>query len=404
MSSASSTSTDTSAAVSTTALSTSSDAASSSFASFSSSVASEVSSSISAAQDTTTTVQATNTISSVVTVSSAAPTTNLITSIVTQPAATDGSSQPPVTVVVTTVQSGSTTDVPVAASTTSSSATSTSSAPAALSNTPGSAGGAIQQKGLTSGAKTAIAVVIPVVFVALLVGLGIWFWRRRKQTQNNREQRRQEIDEYGYNPNSDPTIPAVAAGGVAGSQMTEDSSAGYRGWGAATGSNRKASTTLSGGHTQGQLSDSGNSYGAQPGSPGQAYSDANSGDAMIHQRDTMGSDELGVLGAAPIAASNQQGIRRGPSNASSAYSAGAHSEGSDEPVPQIPGGGQQYDINPAGGYQGYGQHGPYGDGSYGGGQDAGGMPVVRDVSARRNTRIQQGGAYQQGNSGIAQNF
>ena len=33
------------------------------------------------------------------------------------------------------------------------------------------------------------------------------------------------------------------------------------------------------------------------------------------------------------------------------------------------------------------------------------MPVVRDVSVRRNTRVQMGGGgYQQGNSGIAQNF
>ena len=61
-------------------------------------------------------------------------------------------------------------------------------------------------------------------------------------------------------------------------------------------------------------------------------------------------------------------------------------------------------------YNGYGQHGPYGDGSYGGqgaygtGQD-GEMPVVRDLNARRTTRLNQGGQYgQQGNSGIAQNF
>ncbi|KAI7545544.1 hypothetical protein KC331_g6150, partial [Hortaea werneckii] len=110
-----------------------------------------------------------------------------------------------------------------------------------------------------------------------------------------------------------------------------------------------------------------------------------------------------ALGAAPVASSNP-GIKRGPSNASSAYSNGARSEGSDEPMPSMPSGGigQAYDYNPTNSY-GYSQHGPYGDGTYGGGQDNG-MPVVRDVSARRNTRIQQGGAYGQGTSGIAQNF
>lgn len=173
--------------------------------------------------------------------------------------------------------------------------------------------------------------------------------------------------------------------------MAEDHSSGYRGWGAATtmaASTRKASTTMSGGHTHGQLSDSGsNMYSVPP-----------IGD---NRRETMGSDDLAALGGAPLA-SNNQPIRRGPSNASSAYSAGGRSDHSDDAPPMPHNGGQGYDPNYGSNY-GYGQHGPYGDGSYGGVADAG-MPVVRDVSARRNTRIQQGGLYQQGNSGIAQNF
>jgi len=207
------------------------------------------------------------------------------------------------------------------------------------------------------------------------------------------------VEDYGYNPNNDPTLPAVGSE-VGGAQMAEDHSSGYRGWGAATASNRKASTTLSGGHTQ-QLSDSGsNAYGGpSPHSPG--YSDGHSSDPIVNNRDTMGSDDLGALGVAPAAGAGAGAIRRGPSNASSAYSAGGRSDHSDDapPVPTI---GQAYDYPQQTGY-GYGQHGPYGDGTYGGGQDAG-MPVVRDVSARRDTRIQPGGAYQQGNSGIAQNF
>jgi hypothetical protein len=241
-------------------------------------------------------------------------------------------------------------------------------------------------------------VVIPVAVVALLLGLGIFFWRKRKQRKEAEEQRRKEVEDYSYNPNGDPTLPAIGSD-VGGAQMTEDHSSGYRGWGVATASNRKASTTLSGGHTQ-QLSDSGsNTYGG-PSSPSGQYSDGHSSDPIVNNRDTMGSDDLGALGVGPAAGAGA--IRRGPSNASSAYSAGGRSDHSDE-APPVPAIGQAYDYNPSQGY-GYGQHGPYGDGTYGGGQDGGDMPVVRDVSARRNTRIQPGGAYQQGNSGIAQNF
>jgi len=115
----------------------------------------------------------------------------------------------------------------------------------------------------------------------------------------------------------------------------------------------------------------------------------------------MNSDDLGALGAAPAAGANRYAgdMRRGPSNASSSYSAGQRSDHSDPSAPV----GQALssdNYNPASQYS-LGQTGPYGDGSYGGGD---GMPVVKDVSARRNTQIQQGGGYQQGNSGIAQNF
>lgn len=68
----------------------------------------------------------------------------------------------------------------------------------------------------------------------------------------------------------------------------------------------------------------------------------------------------------------------------------------------MPGGasGQQY-YNEGMYYdEGMPQHGPYGDGSYGGRQ-----PVVQDVPARRNTRIENPSVIpQQGSSGIAQNF
>ncbi|MBE7158518.1 MAG: hypothetical protein INR62_08825, partial [Rhodospirillales bacterium] len=239
--------------------------------------------------------------------------------------------------------------------------------------------------------------------VALLVGLGIWFWRKRKSKKSAAEQRQKEMEDYSYNPNGDPTLPAIGSDAGGTTQMTEDHSSGYRGWGAAAGamSNRKQSTTLSAGNTvdmagSGNGSDYGQSYGYQNAPPGAAMSDGHSGEPLVHnQRSTMGSDDIAELGTAPAAGAGAAagGIRRGPSNASSAYSAGARSDDGD--IPPMPPPGQAYDYNPnGGGYAGgYGQHGPYGDGSYGGGGN-GDMPVVRDVSARRNTRIQPGGSYQ----------
>jgi hypothetical protein len=243
------------------------------------------------------------------------------------------------------------------------------------------------------------------VVVALLVLAGLFFWRKRKQGKIAKEERRKEVEEYGYNPNNDPTLPAVAA--ADGSEMAEDGNGGYRGWGNTSMSNRKASTTLSGGHTAGQLSDTGSQPGGYPpGSPtGNGFSDGHSGDGLMNQRETFSSDDLGALGAAPVAGAhrNNNDIRRGPSNASSSYSAGNHSERSDVSA-GVGQSGQAYSPTEmyGGSYGGFGQHGPYGDGSYGGGDS--GMPVVRDVSARRNTRIEAGGNYQSGNSGIAQNF
>ncbi|EMC97573.1 hypothetical protein BAUCODRAFT_138843 [Baudoinia panamericana UAMH 10762] len=386
----------------------------------STSIAAAVSSSVLGADSTTTVYPSTtNVVTSIVSASALPPTTNIITSVVTASAVTNGITDTnPVTIVITSINSPTTTAIVTGTPGTSrgSTATTTTSMPAALSPSAASSSNnnTTTSSGLGTAGKTAIAVVIPVAFVAILVAFGIWFWRRRKQRKEDSEQRRKEIDDYGYNPNHDPSLPAVAASESGQPQMTEDANSGYRGWGAAAAggvaSHRKASTTLSGGHTQGQLSDSGHSYGHSPNSPngGVSYSDGHSGDPLVHtQRDTMNSDELGALGAAPLSSANA-GIRRGPSNASSAYSAGAKSEGSDEPMSAFPGsaggGGAAQEYGQGGGY-GYGQHGPYGDGSYGGAQEAAtAMPIVRDVSARRNTRIQQAGVYGQGNSGIAQNF
>ncbi|KAF2719483.1 hypothetical protein K431DRAFT_305083 [Polychaeton citri CBS 116435] len=364
--------------------------------SLSSSSSLETTSASSDSPPTTTEVPVTSTVTGPV----GEQTTQIVTSIVTQ-SGNNGATQVATTVIVVT--SSSATNTPVSP-TTKSASSSTSSGAASLGGNSNDRqdGGS---HGLSTGGKTAIAVVIPVVVVALLVLAGILLWRKRKQKKENEEQRRKEVEDYSFNPNTDPTIPAVASEG--GPEMTEDGS-GYRGWGAggAAMSNRKTSTTLTGGNTQGPLSDAG-SKEYYTGNNG----DGHSGDPLVNRRETSGSDDLGVLGAAPLAGMHHTGgagVHRGPSNASSRYSAGTHSDGSEEPVPPLPV-GQAYDYNPGAGY-GYNQHGPYGDGTYGGGGgNAGamnnGMPVVRDVDARRNTRIQQAaGNYQQGNSGIAQNF
>jgi hypothetical protein len=242
--------------------------------------------------------------------------------------------------------------------------------------------------GLSTGGKTAIAVVIPLVVVALLVLGALFFWRKRKQRKTNEDERRKEVEEYGFNPNHDPTLPAVGT-----AQMAEDSS-GYRGWGnTATSSGRKASTTLTSGMT---YSDSNSNPGGyispDPHSPTNAYSDANSNDPLVNgRRETLDADGIAALGAGPAATSKDRaGVARGPSNASSSYSAANHSDNSGE----YPGMGNTYE-------QGYGS---YQEGPYGG--PTGGQPVIRDVSARRNTRIENptGGVFPQGNSGVATNF
>lgn len=317
---------------------------------------------------------------------------------------------PPITILVT-----STAPIyPTNAVTTSSRDTSTSTTSSAASATTTGSGGAKNSGGLSAGGKIAVAVVVPVAAVALIVLALLFFWRRRKQRKAAEELRRKEVEEYGFNPNNDPTLPAVGAVGSIGddpSEMKENDGSGYRGWGATpAAAARKPSTTLSSGNGAIGMarSDSGsNTGGYASGSPTNGTapnSDVQSGDPLVGspngRPDTAGSETLGALGAAPVAMSNTRDIHRGPSNASSAYSGANRSDASGElPVPGGAPGAQYYND---GIYydEGIPQHGPYGDGTYGGGQ-----PVIRDVQARRNTRIENPSVFpQQGNAGIAQNF
>jgi hypothetical protein len=231
-----------------------------------------------------------------------------------------------------------------------------------------------------------------------LVLAGIYLWRKRKQRKDAEEQRRKEVEDYGYNPNADPTIPAVAGAGNA-YEMREDDSAGYRGWGSTTvagSTGRKASTTMSGGAAA--------SY-SDPASPTRgAVSDSRSGEPLMGESPPSPEGEiLGAMG--PSGANNRADVRRGPSNASSSYSAAGRSDGSGEgPIGVAHGGGNQY-------YDQYGGGNPYVDNGYGYsaaeggvGGGGGGQAIIRDVAARRNTRIENTAHYPQQTAGIAQNF
>ncbi|KAL9593422.1 MAG: hypothetical protein Q9219_007562 [cf. Caloplaca sp. 3 TL-2023] len=343
------------------------------------------------------------------------------TSIITQPPNSNGgnnnndndsnggSPSGPQTILITSTSSAPAFPQDTNTRTTSSHKSSTTSSGAAALTTS-SADRSDGGGGLPNGARIAVAVVVPIVAVALIVLAGLFYWRRRKARKDAEELRRKEVEEYGFNPNNDPTLPAVGGASSNGddpSEMRETDGAGYRGWGTTT-NNRKPSTTLSSGNggigiaRSGSGSDPGG-YHAQ-GSPTAGTnqgSDVHSGDPLVAngRPPTADSETVGALGNGPVANGNRQDreIHRGPSNASSAYSGGHRSDTSGD------GGGisgQPYyregmyyeDTMP--------QHGPYGDGSYGGGQ-----PVIRDVPARRNTRIENPSVYpHQGTSGIAQNF
>jgi len=247
-----------------------------------------------------------------------------------------------------------------------------------------------------------VAVVVPIVAVGLIILAGLYFWKKRKQRKDAEELRRKEVEEYGYNPNNDPTLPTAGGVGSSGNdgpyEMREDGSAGYRGWGttAVASSGRKASTTLSG--------------GTNPGGIGMAYSEGTSpthgpmsetrSDNPLMDRPLSGEVEpLGAMG--PATSGNRGGdINRGPSNASSQYSTAGRSDGSGDGSGGY--GGQYYNNQ-------YDTGNPYGaDTAYGSPPgrptEMPAQPVIRDVQARRNTRIENPAHFPQQSAGISQNF
>ncbi|KAF4336352.1 serine-rich [Fusarium beomiforme] len=257
----------------------------------------------------------------------------------------------------------------------SASATSTNDADALAGGGSGNGNGGLSQQ-----SKVAIGVAVPIAAIAILALLGLFWWKKRKTRRLAEEERRKEVEDYAYNPNADPTIPAVgmADGGY---EMREDGSSGYRGWGNTTlgSTGRKASTTLSGGVT-GAYSDITSPTRGN-------MSDGRSGEPLM---DGSHSPEGEILGAMGPSAANNRGadVHRGPSNASSSYSAAGRSDASDPMgVPYGAGNGyyDQYSQNP------YSDNGPQ-------------QAVIRDNPARRNTRIENTAHYPQQSAGISQNF
>ncbi|KAI0101835.1 hypothetical protein GGR51DRAFT_304544 [Nemania sp. FL0031] len=276
-----------------------------------------------------------------------------------------------------------TTTVTSFASAGSSTATTTSA-----SGTPTlNSGSGDSSNNLNQTGKIAVAVVVPIAGVALIVLAGLFFWRRRKQRKDAEEQRRKEVEDYAYNPNVDPTLPNL--GGAGAYEMKEDASSGYRGWGSTTlagSTGRKASTTMSGGGAGGAFSD-----GTSPARGD--VSDTRSGEPLMS--DGSRSPEGEILGAMGPSSADNRGVNvhRGPSNASSSYSAAGRSDGS----------GDNVAYGSTGYYDQYGNSNPYSD-PYTDNPNGPLQPVIRDNPARRNTRIESPSHYPQQSAGISQNF
>jgi len=269
--------------------------------------------------------------------------------------------------------------------------------------------------GLSGGALIAVAVIVPVVIIAVVVVGLVLYFRRRKTNRNA------------------PTKRPVAGGIVGGDgpppgsdrdgayEMNETDSAGYRGWGS-TVRNPKSTVAGSSGYPMPSVgkavSDGGYSSPASASLPGytgnisELYGGVNAPASPVFPDSAglLAADrtapspaftESSTIGAMPTFDShNSEGLNRGISNASSNYSAMTHSDQSDFDQRQS----QQY----------YGQNAQDYDAAYFSNgtnmyydDTSNPPPVIRDVQARRNTRIEtptNAHFPQQGSSGIAQNF
>lgn len=262
-----------------------------------------------------------------------------------------------------------------------------------------------------------------------MIAFGLLFlWKRWQQGKKVEEARRKEVEEYGYNPNGSPIgrMGSIIAGSSTADDtpydVPENECEGYRGWGSTNGGKKPSTSSTSGYGTAQPVSSMGMACQdvghphvgyvgteASPSDPIPPLQTAPSMDGNHSNTPLMGSPssrplsaDSSVIGAmtGPTVTINS-GIHRGISNASSNYSSITHSDNSDGDNPASNHEAVYYaERTYEEGYHGYQQYAEVA--SYG--MSA---PVIRDVQARRNTRIEtpiNKHFPQQGNSGIAQNF
>jgi hypothetical protein len=258
--------------------------------------------------------------------------------------------------------------------------------------------------------------VVPIIGVALIaIGL-LFLWKQRQKRKADAEARRKEVEEYGYNPNQNPhggaIAGAAAARGIDGEpgqyEMAESEATGYRGWGSTNGGRKLSGMGSSVATSQQPLSPVGMGFSEGGYNRPLEGPDGYAGVATSPSASNFPADSS-VIGAmnGPQTADNSEGIHRGISNASSNYSAVTHSTKSDRGQPLSHHDAQYYGADAVydDGYY-YSNHPPH---QYSDDAGSAQVPVIRDVQARRNTRIETPTNThfpQQGNtgSGIAQNF
>ncbi|KAI5809002.1 hypothetical protein DFH27DRAFT_247999 [Peziza echinospora] len=353
---------------------------------------------------TTSLISTTSTTTSISSPSVEPPSSTSITSLTTSPTSE----------VETVTQSGggtTTIQVTVTPPTKTNGGTKTSST---LSSTSGSTNtsspdGSKSGGGLEGSALIAVAVIVPIVIIALLVVGALLFFRKRKD-------RRSKISLKGA-----PGLGLGGTGAAVGMAPTNSNSddggyemarggegSGYRGWGS-TGGGRKSTGLASSVGTaypmasvtgrsvsEGSYNNNSDMYGLSTTPAGVGSSSVNINAPLLDRPAASPAfTEGSIIGAMPTFDSRNDGLNRGISNASSNYSAMTHSDQSDYHAQSYYSGepqeyGASYFVNGPGLYSDDPVNPP---------------PVIRDVQARRNTRIETPtGTHQTGSSGIAQNF
>ncbi|KAK6499226.1 hypothetical protein TWF506_003854 [Arthrobotrys conoides] len=384
----------------------------------------------------------------------------------------DSTTTPGVTIITVTPSTSAdttititTTSVNTDRSTTSLPTSSTQVLPSSSSTVSATAIPSASGGGLSQPAKIAIAIIIPIFGVIIFAFVALFLWRRHKKRKDNAEERRKEVEEYGYNPNNDtsgpgPSVLTAAGGASHGGDMAE-MEAGYRGWGNTAGG-RKASAPLSATATTSNTAGTGGygntNYSGAPTTGGQQYvppqqselygSPATAGAipvaagvagaaalGTVHSEDEAknrdrhshspllssptnrpSTADSSTIGAPATTGPSEldDGLHRGDSVASSRYT-NATRQSEDSGAHDAPGdngrrntyvsdGTDYYNdvANPYAGDYDYHEHAPE--------QGYHQPPMIQQVGARRNTRIENppdthyAQMPRQGTSGIAQNF